>query len=96
MALPETESLVPLAASGDRRALARLITLVEESRFGAGDALSAAFAAARPAHRIGLTGSPGAILKIKKFAQIMTAMVKTAAVTFFRKNPFKPNFLISL
>ena len=52
--------LVAAAASGDRRALARLITLVEEDREGAADALRGAFEAARPAHRIGLTGAPGA------------------------------------
>lgn len=45
---------------GDRRALARVITLVEEDRLGAGEALRAAFAAAVPSHRIGITGAPGA------------------------------------
>jgi LAO/AO transport system kinase len=52
--------LVSGAAGGDRRALARLITLVEEGRDGSDTLLSSAFAAAVPAHRIGLTGSPGA------------------------------------
>jgi LAO/AO transport system kinase len=54
------ESLVAAVVAGDRRALARLITLVEEDRFGAGDALRAAFLAAVPSHRIGITGAPGA------------------------------------
>jgi LAO/AO transport system kinase len=40
--------------------LARLITLVEEDREGAADALRQAFETARPAHRIGITGAPGA------------------------------------
>ena len=46
--------------AGDRRALARLITLVEEDHVGAGEALRAAFGAATPSHRIGITGAPGA------------------------------------
>ena len=45
--------------AGDRRALARLITLVEEDRLGAGEALRRAFDAAIPSHRIGITGAPG-------------------------------------
>jgi LAO/AO transport system kinase len=52
--------LVTAAAAGDHRALARLITLVEEDREGAADALRQAFETARPAHRIGITGAPGA------------------------------------
>jgi len=52
--------LVTAAAAGDHRALARLITLVEEDREGAADALRQAFETARPAHRFGITGAPGA------------------------------------
>jgi len=51
---------VSAAAAGDRRALARLITLVEEDGAGAADALREAFKRVRPSHRIGITGSPGA------------------------------------
>lgn len=40
--------------------MARLITLVEESGAGANEALRLAFEAAQPAHRIGITGAPGA------------------------------------
>jgi LAO/AO transport system kinase len=54
------DSLVPAVVAGDRRALARLITVIEEDRDGAVAALQAAFAAAAPAHRIGITGAPGA------------------------------------
>lgn len=53
-------SLISAVVSGDRRALARLITLVEEDRPGADAALRAAFTAARPAYRVGITGSSGA------------------------------------
>ncbi len=52
--------LVSAVASGDRRALARLITLVEEGGTGAAEALRVAFQEAVPAHRIGITGAPGA------------------------------------
>jgi LAO/AO transport system kinase len=51
---------VAAIATGDRRALARAITLVEEDRLGAGETLRGAFAAAVPAHRVGITGAPGA------------------------------------
>ena len=61
MVLPDTaESLVAPVVPGDRRALARLITLIEEDHPGAGEALRTAFAMATPAHRIGITGAPGA------------------------------------
>ncbi len=56
----EHASMVAAAAGGDRRALARLITLVEDRRAESGEALRLSFATARPAHRIGVTGAPGA------------------------------------
>jgi LAO/AO transport system kinase len=52
--------LVAAAADGDRRALARLITVVEEYREGSAEVLAAAFAQAAPSHRVGITGAPGA------------------------------------
>lgn len=55
----EPDALVSAVTAGDRRALARLITLVEDDLPGAVEALRAAFAAAVPAHRIGITGAPG-------------------------------------
>ncbi|OFW52026.1 MAG: hypothetical protein A2146_05435 [Actinobacteria bacterium RBG_16_67_10] len=53
-------TLAAAAADGDRRALARLITALEEGVSGHEQALAVSFAAAVPAHRIGITGSPGA------------------------------------
>jgi LAO/AO transport system kinase len=44
---------------GDRRALARAITLVENNAAGALDALAALFSRSGQAHLIGITGSPG-------------------------------------
>jgi LAO/AO transport system kinase len=59
-AASDPESLVAEIASGDRRALARLITIVEEDRPGSLPALRIAFERATPSHRIGVTGAPGA------------------------------------
>jgi LAO/AO transport system kinase len=44
---------------GDRRALARAITLVENNAAGAIDALAALFSVSGQAHLIGITGAPG-------------------------------------
>lgn len=57
--LSDPSALVAAVAAGDRRALARLITLVEEGGEGSAAALADAFAAAVPAHRVGITGAPG-------------------------------------
>jgi len=53
-------ALVDALVAGDRRALARAISILEDRRPGHDAILSLAFAAARPAHRIGITGAPGA------------------------------------
>jgi LAO/AO transport system kinase len=60
--VPPTDpaALVSALVAGDRRALARAITSVEEERPGHREVLTAAFAAAGAGHRIGLTGAPGA------------------------------------
>ena len=62
MAVPNDPSvLVDAAVAGDRRALARLITLVEEDRPGSEEALRLAFAVGRDSsYRVGITGAPGA------------------------------------
>lgn len=56
----DPSSLVAAVSSGDRRALARLISILEDRRAGYDELLPLAFAAAEPAHRIGITGAPGA------------------------------------
>jgi LAO/AO transport system kinase len=56
----DPESLVSAVASGDRRALARMISILEDRRTGYDALLPLAFAAAEPSHRIGITGAPGA------------------------------------
>jgi LAO/AO transport system kinase len=52
--------LVGAAASGDRRALARLITIIERGGQGARELVPAVHAARRGCYRVGLTGAPGA------------------------------------
>lgn len=51
--------LVPPALNGDRRALARLLTAVEDRAEGADEALAALFPHTGRAWRIGVTGAPG-------------------------------------
>jgi LAO/AO transport system kinase len=51
--------LIDAVTGGDRRALARLLSSLEDQRDGADALLTAAFAAAVPAHRVGVTGAPG-------------------------------------
>ena len=60
--LPDPEALAGAVAAGDRRALARAITLVESTRpdhRAAAVRLLAALPADRQALRIGLSGTPG-------------------------------------
>ncbi len=56
----DPRDLVAAARAGDRRALARLLTVVENDRPGAGPALSEMFPHTGGAHVVGLTGAPGA------------------------------------
>ena len=56
----DVDRLAEAAFDGDRRALARLITIVEEGRSGAGRALGLAYPRSGRAYRIGITGAPGA------------------------------------
>jgi LAO/AO transport system kinase len=61
VALPgDPAALVRFALGGDRRALARIITVVEDGRPEAGEILAAACGASPGAFRVGITGAPGA------------------------------------
>jgi LAO/AO transport system kinase len=55
----EIDLLLPAALTGDRRALARLLRIVEDRREGWQEVLASAWAATGQAHLIGLTGAPG-------------------------------------
>lgn len=56
----DAPALLAAARSGDRRALARLLTRVEAGGAAAGEVGRAAFAAAGEAYTVGITGAPGA------------------------------------
>lgn len=56
----DVDRLAEAAFDGDRRALARLITIVEEGRPGAERVLGLAYPRGGRAYRIGITGAPGA------------------------------------
>lgn len=53
------ESLIERTLSGDRRALARLISLVENDGEGARQALASLYPQTGKAHIVGITGAPG-------------------------------------
>lgn len=55
-----TNELIPRLRAGDRRALARAISIVEQGGTSARDLLAAAYPFAGSAHLIGITGPPGA------------------------------------
>jgi LAO/AO transport system kinase len=55
-----SDPLIAAALDGDRRALARLISLVEDDRPGASEVLTELFPRTGGAYVIGLTGAPGA------------------------------------
>jgi LAO/AO transport system kinase len=55
----DLSSLIPAALAGDRRALARLISLVENGHPEGQEALDELFPRTGKAHRIGITGAPG-------------------------------------
>ena len=61
MVLPTDPSqLITAALAGDRRALARVISIVEDGRTDAALLLSMAYPSAGGAYRVGITGAPGA------------------------------------
>lgn len=59
-AMPDAHTLLRGAMEGDRRALARLISIVEEGRSGVDDILAEIFPDTGTAYVVGLTGPPGA------------------------------------
>ncbi|MFH2073670.1 MAG: methylmalonyl Co-A mutase-associated GTPase MeaB, partial [Actinomycetota bacterium] len=60
MVLPADPALLVSAAlDGDRRALARVISIVEDDRADAALLLSLAYPSAGGAYRVGITGAPG-------------------------------------
>ncbi|HEX5095700.1 MAG TPA: methylmalonyl Co-A mutase-associated GTPase MeaB, partial [Acidimicrobiia bacterium] len=60
MSRTDTGELVRLACAGDRRAVARLISLVETGGDPAREALAALYPSTGRAYSVGITGAPGA------------------------------------
>jgi LAO/AO transport system kinase len=58
--MAEVTELLSAASAGDRRALARLLTAIENDASDVRAALPPIFAAGRGAHLVGITGPPGA------------------------------------
>lgn len=83
-------ALVAAVVAGDRRALARLITIVEEGRLGSEPALAAAFTARRGAHRVGVTGAPGAGKSTLTDSLISLARSRGESVAVLAVDPTSP------
>lgn len=82
--------LVAAVAAGDRRALARLVTIVEEGRAGADEALRRAFATQTGGHRVGITGAPGAGKSTLTDALIRAARGRDETVAVLAVDPTSP------
>ena len=83
--------LLPRALGGDRRSLARLITIVENGGTAATDVLALVFPAGGSAWTTGLTGAPGAgksTLTDRLIEQIRTGDTEVAVVAVDPSSPF--------
>lgn len=83
--------LIPLARRGDRRALARLVTVIENGGPAAATALSTLFPRGGKAWTTGLTGAPGAgksTLTDRLIAAARTARSEVAVVAVDPSSPF--------
>jgi LAO/AO transport system kinase len=84
-------SAIQAALEGDRRALARLISLVEDDRQGARDTLAELFPRTGGAYVIGLTGAPGAgksTLTSQLVTTIRSAGMNVAVLAVDPSSPF--------
>jgi LAO/AO transport system kinase len=79
---PNPADLVAQALTGNRLALARLLTLVESQTDSAIEALNLIFPATGNAHRVGITGAPGTGKSslTNKLAQTIRRRGETAAI----------------
>jgi len=86
----DPDRLVAAALAGDRRALARAITIVEEGRAGAAAVLGAAYPRGGTAYRIGITGAPGAGKSTLTDALITALRAGGEAVAVLAVDPTSP------
>jgi LAO/AO transport system kinase len=82
--------LIPLARDGDRRALARLITLVENDGIVSDEILAAVFPAGGQAWTTGLTGAPGAGKSTLTDRLIQRVRAKESEVAVVAVDPSSP------
>jgi LAO/AO transport system kinase len=92
VAIPtDPAELVAAVAAGDRRSLARLITLVEEGRVGSDVALRLAFVAgSERSYRVGITGAPGAGKSTLTDGLIAAARRRGESVAILAVDPTSP------
>ncbi|MDJ0960422.1 MAG: methylmalonyl Co-A mutase-associated GTPase MeaB [Acidimicrobiia bacterium] len=89
--ITDPDLLLPRARSGDRRALARLITLVEDGRPEGDEALAAVYPKTGTAWTVGLTGAPGAgksTLTNRLIGHVRSGGTEVATVAVDPSSPF--------
>lgn len=86
----DPRDLLELAISGDRRSLARLLTLVEAGGAGFRTVASAIFEASTGSRSVGLTGAPGAGKSTLTDALVAEARRKNERVAVLAVDPSSP------
>ena len=89
--MSEASDLAARVAGGDRRALARLLTWIENARDGADEAVALLYARTGRAHTIGVTGAPGAGKSTLTDALISTLRARSASVGVLAVDPSSPS-----
>jgi len=87
---PDADQLVDAALAGDRRALARILTAVENRTPAAEAALRRLYPLAGKAHLVGITGPPGSGKSTLVSALIGTARAAGRAVAVIAVDPSSP------
>ena len=86
----DIDQLVASAADGDRRALARLLSLVERGGAGARAVGRATFARSGDAYTVGLTGAPGAGKSTLTSAVVAAARERDERIAVLAIDPSSP------
>ncbi len=89
--MPDTEDLLTAATAGDRRALAKLLTVIERGDEDSRSLLAAVYSSSTGAHIVGVTGPPGAgksTLVNELVGQIRAGGAEVAALLVDPSSPF--------